>query len=59
MQSLGFRFKILVWDTGLSFRFDVQVWNKILDLGLRCGFGFRFAIQVWVSAFVFTWGFQV
>ena len=29
MQSLGFRFKILFWDSGLRFRFDIQVGNKI------------------------------
>ena len=39
--SLGFRFKILVWDSGLRFRFI-----------FRCGI--RFGIQVWVSSFGFN-----
>ena len=59
MQSLGFRFKILVWDSGLRFRFYIQVCNKIEDSGL----GLRFWIQVrhlgWDSGFVFRSGFHV
>ena len=52
---MGFRFKILVWDSGLRMRFYIQGWNKIWDSGL----GFRFWIQFCHLGLVFSFKSQV
>ena len=52
---MGYRFKMLVWDSSLRFSFDIQEWNKIWNSGLcfkfwiqfcNLGLGFRLRIQV-------------